>query len=163
MTTPGGQEHIGAIIEVKYIGQEAIDRYIRDLERLGRITGTQATGLREIWQANAQGILGARDAVLELSNALNLTGSARSGLLQIAADASTAERRTDAVTASVRRLDQALQQAAVSRRALAGAGPERVFAEVRKIPVLTIEVLKGSDPQVVWGQLQPALLEAIRG
>ena len=86
MTTPGGQEHIGAIIEVKYIGQEAIDRYIRDLERLGRITGTQATGLREIWQANAQGILGARDAVLELSNALNLTGSARSGLLQIAAD-----------------------------------------------------------------------------
>ncbi|WNG93680.1 M14 family zinc carboxypeptidase [Mycobacterium sp. ITM-2016-00318] len=33
----------------------------------------------------------------------------------------------------------------------------------RKIPVLTIEVLKGSDQQAVWDKLKPALLEAIRG
>lgn len=33
----------------------------------------------------------------------------------------------------------------------------------RGIPVLTIEVLKGSDPQAVWNKLQPALLEAIGG
>lgn len=33
----------------------------------------------------------------------------------------------------------------------------------RQIPILTIEVLKGSDPQVVWDKLKPALLEAFRG
>ena len=33
----------------------------------------------------------------------------------------------------------------------------------RGIPVLTIEVLKGSDPQAVWDKLQPALLQAIGG
>lgn len=31
------------------------------------------------------------------------------------------------------------------------------------IPVLTIEVLKGSDPKRVWDQLRPALLQAISG
>lgn len=33
----------------------------------------------------------------------------------------------------------------------------------RKIPVLTIEVLKGSDPASVWEKLRPALLQAIAG
>lgn len=33
----------------------------------------------------------------------------------------------------------------------------------RGIPVLTIEVLKGSDPRAVWDKLQPALLQAIGG
>lgn len=33
----------------------------------------------------------------------------------------------------------------------------------RGIPILTIEVLKGSDPAAVWEKLQPALLQAIRG
>lgn len=33
----------------------------------------------------------------------------------------------------------------------------------RGIPLLTIEVLKGSDPRKVWEQLHPALIEAIRG
>lgn len=33
----------------------------------------------------------------------------------------------------------------------------------RGIPVLTIEVMKGSDPAVVWEQLRPALLQAISG
>ena len=33
----------------------------------------------------------------------------------------------------------------------------------RKIPVLTIEVLKGSDPAAVWEKLRPALLQAIAG
>ena len=33
----------------------------------------------------------------------------------------------------------------------------------RGIPVLTIEVLKGSDPQAVWDNLRSALIEAIRG
>jgi murein peptide amidase A len=33
----------------------------------------------------------------------------------------------------------------------------------RKIPILTIEVLKGSDRAVVWDQLRAALLQAIGG
>jgi hypothetical protein len=33
----------------------------------------------------------------------------------------------------------------------------------RGTPILTIEVLKGTAPTAVWGQLRPALLEAIRG
>lgn len=33
----------------------------------------------------------------------------------------------------------------------------------RGIPVLTIEVMKGSDPQAVWDKLQPALLQALSG
>lgn len=33
----------------------------------------------------------------------------------------------------------------------------------RGIPVLTIEVLKGSDPHAVWDKLEPALLGAIAG
>lgn len=33
----------------------------------------------------------------------------------------------------------------------------------RGIPILTIEVLKGTAPTAVWDQLRPALLEAIRG
>lgn len=33
----------------------------------------------------------------------------------------------------------------------------------RGIPVLTIEVLKGSDQQLIWDKLRPALLEAIHG
>jgi hypothetical protein len=31
------------------------------------------------------------------------------------------------------------------------------------VPILTIEVLKGSDPKSVWEQLRPALLQAIAG
>ncbi|GAT08438.1 DUF2817 domain-containing protein [Mycolicibacterium novocastrense] len=37
------------------------------------------------------------------------------------------------------------------------------FGRDRGIPVLTIEVLKGSDPRTVWDQLRPALIEAIGG
>lgn len=37
------------------------------------------------------------------------------------------------------------------------------FGRDRGIPVLTIEVLRGTDPAVVWDQLRGALLEAIRG
>lgn len=37
------------------------------------------------------------------------------------------------------------------------------FGRDRGIPVLTIEVLKGSDPTAVWEQLREALLQAIRG
>lgn len=37
------------------------------------------------------------------------------------------------------------------------------FGRDRGIPVLTIEVLKGSDPKAVWDQLRPALLQAISG
>jgi hypothetical protein len=33
----------------------------------------------------------------------------------------------------------------------------------RGIPILTIEVMKGSDFQAVWNKLRPALIEAIRG
>ncbi|MCZ0731247.1 M14 family zinc carboxypeptidase [Mycolicibacterium iranicum] len=33
----------------------------------------------------------------------------------------------------------------------------------RGIPVLTVEVLRGSDPRAVWNTLRPALLEAISG
>lgn len=33
----------------------------------------------------------------------------------------------------------------------------------RGIPVLTIEVLKGSEPKVVWERLRTALLQAIAG
>lgn len=33
----------------------------------------------------------------------------------------------------------------------------------RGIPLLTIEVLKGSDPKQVWDKLRPALIEAFRG
>lgn len=33
----------------------------------------------------------------------------------------------------------------------------------RGIPLLTVEVLKGSDPEQVWQRLRPALLEAIAG
>ncbi len=37
------------------------------------------------------------------------------------------------------------------------------FGRDRGIPVLTIEVLKGSDPTVVWNRVRDALLQAIRG
>ncbi|WP_172798201.1 M14 family zinc carboxypeptidase [Mycobacterium sp. GA-1285] len=37
------------------------------------------------------------------------------------------------------------------------------FGRDRGIPVLTIEVLKGSDPEAVWNQLRPALLQTIGG
>ena len=37
------------------------------------------------------------------------------------------------------------------------------FGRDRGIPVLTIEVLKGSDKNAVWQQLRPALLQAIAG
>jgi murein peptide amidase A len=37
------------------------------------------------------------------------------------------------------------------------------FGRDRKIPILTIEVLKGSDPTAVWDQLRAALLQAIGG
>ncbi|MGX9789739.1 M14 family zinc carboxypeptidase [Mycobacterium sp. MMS18-G62] len=37
------------------------------------------------------------------------------------------------------------------------------FGRDRGTPVLTIEVLKGSDPKVVWDQLRAALLQAIAG
>jgi murein peptide amidase A len=37
------------------------------------------------------------------------------------------------------------------------------FGRDRKIPILTIEVLKGTDPTAVWEQLREALLQAIRG
>ena len=37
------------------------------------------------------------------------------------------------------------------------------FGRDRGIPVVTIEVLKGSDPTAVWEQLRAALLQAIRG
>jgi protein MpaA len=37
------------------------------------------------------------------------------------------------------------------------------FGRDRGTPVLTIEVLKGSDPKGVWEQLRPALLQAIVG
>ncbi len=33
----------------------------------------------------------------------------------------------------------------------------------RGIPLLTIEVLKGSDPKQVWDKIRPALIEAMRG
>lgn len=37
------------------------------------------------------------------------------------------------------------------------------FGRDRGIPVLTIEVLKGSNSEAVWNQLRPALLQAIAG
>jgi murein peptide amidase A len=37
------------------------------------------------------------------------------------------------------------------------------FGRDRGIPVLTIEVLKGSDPKVVWDQLRAAVLQAVAG
>ncbi|WP_165614164.1 M14 family zinc carboxypeptidase [Mycolicibacterium holsaticum] len=37
------------------------------------------------------------------------------------------------------------------------------FGRDRGIPVLTIEVVKGSDPRAVWERLRPALLQAIGG
>lgn len=37
------------------------------------------------------------------------------------------------------------------------------FGRDRQIPILTIEVLKGTDPGAVWEQLRPALLQAIAG
>nr|WP_165588635.1 M14 family zinc carboxypeptidase [Mycolicibacterium komanii] len=37
------------------------------------------------------------------------------------------------------------------------------FGRDRGTPVLTIEVLKGSDPEAVWNRLRPALLQAIAG
>lgn len=37
------------------------------------------------------------------------------------------------------------------------------FGRDRGTPVLTFEVLKGSDSQVVWEQLRDALLQAIGG
>ena len=37
------------------------------------------------------------------------------------------------------------------------------FGRDRGTPILTIEVLKGSDPKSVWDQLRAALLQAIAG
>ena len=37
------------------------------------------------------------------------------------------------------------------------------FGRDRGTPILTIEVLKGSDPNAVWDQLRAALLQAIGG
>ena len=37
------------------------------------------------------------------------------------------------------------------------------FGRDRGIPVLTIEVLKGTDPTAVWEQFREALLQAIGG
>ena len=37
------------------------------------------------------------------------------------------------------------------------------FGRDRGTPILTIEVLKGSDPKSVWDQLRIALLQAIGG
>jgi hypothetical protein len=37
------------------------------------------------------------------------------------------------------------------------------FGRDRGISVLTVEILKGSDPTAAWNQLRPALLQAIRG
>lgn len=37
------------------------------------------------------------------------------------------------------------------------------FGRDRGIPIITIEVLKGSDPKAVWEQLRGALLQAIGG
>jgi hypothetical protein len=37
------------------------------------------------------------------------------------------------------------------------------FGRDRKIPILTIEVLRGTDPSAVWEQLRAALLQAIGG
>ncbi len=37
------------------------------------------------------------------------------------------------------------------------------FGRDRKIPILTLEVLRGTDSTAVWEQLREALLQAIRG
>jgi hypothetical protein len=103
-------ERIGAIIQVEYNGQENVQRYIADLERLGVISGYVASRFNQIWSGVATGVIQARDAVVQLNRALGQTGENRGAALQRFDWALEGNRRVRTLDQSLQALDRTMQR-----------------------------------------------------
>lgn len=101
-----------SIIDVRYLGQRDVDRYISDLTRLGAITGEVASRLR----ASLAGGLGGDSA--ELANALRV-GAARARDYDSATNRALAS--TDALRERVGRLRREMEGLASTMRQVQGA------------------------------------------